>query len=411
MKILIMTDSPFIPTGQAKVGREIAIGLARRGNEVGYIGWFHRSDIFPNLPHNIQFWWTHNNHYGADMLDDVVQKFQPDVVLTIGDFWNIGWITDGNICKTRRMFQWCSYIPVDGEPSNGGLPPGIVRVVEDIDIPVAYTEYAKFAVLKSVKSQETRNKIKTIYHGVDTNVFKPADPADRRKRREQFAMQDKFMFLTVCRNQSRKNIPKLFQAWKKFSELPEFKGKVILWPHMFFNDPMGWRIDDILDELKLRNESIMYYNQVAYSQSELHLTTEEQVAKLYQIADAFVLLSGEGFGLPTFEAMATKLPCILLNHSASGELGADGRAHLINQIYTQTWTGSHLTERPVPEIDATVDAFIKIYRDKQYRDSIAQKGFDFSTHYTWDKVTEDWNTLFLHEEIPFLKPMQLEVIV
>lgn len=411
MRILIMTDSCFLPTGQGRVGQEIAVGLARRGNEVGYIGWFHRVDIFPNLPHNIQFWWTNDNYYGSNILDSVVQQFQPDIVLTIGDFWNIGWIADGNICKTRRYFQWCSYIPVDGEPINGGLPPGIIKIIEDIDLPVAYTEYAKRAVLKSVTDEETRKRIQTIYHGVDTEVFKPIDPKTRRKMREAFGLDDKFMFLTVSRNQSRKNIPKLFQAWKIFSEMPLFKEKVVLWPHMYFDDPMGWRIEDILDEQRLRNSSIMYYKQIAHGKSEMHLLPNDKLANLYQIADAFILLSGEGFGLPTFEAMATKVPCILLNHSASGELGADGRAHLINEIYSQTWTGSHLTERPIPDTQATVSAFIKIFTEKQYRDSIAKKGYEFAVRYTWDKVTEDWNSLFLNYEIPFLKPMRMEVVV
>lgn len=411
MRIIVMTDSPFIPTGQARVGREIAVGLAERGHEVGYVGWFHRPDIFPNLPNNIQFWWTNDGYYGSNILDHAVNQFQPDIVLTIGDFWNLGWITDPNICRTRRYFQWCSYIPVDGEPLNGGLPPGIIKVVEDIDIPVAYTEYAKAAVLKSVKSEETRRRLNVIYHGVDSQTFKPMEPSERRKIRAQYQLEDKFLFLTVCRNQSRKNIPKLFQAWKKFSEMPEFRDKVVFWPHMYFKDPMGWNIDDLIEELGLRNQSIMYYEQVAHAPSELHLLPESELAKLYQIADAFVLLSGEGFGLPTFEAMATKLPCILINHSASGELGADGRAHLIDDIYTQTWTGGHLTERPSPTTDSVVAALAKIYRDKPYRDSIAQKGQEFARQYPWTRIADDWNSLFLNHEIPFLKPMKMEVVV
>lgn len=411
MRILIMTDSPFIHSGQARVGREIAIGLARRGHELGYIGLFHPAEIHPNLPHNILYWWTNNNLYGSDILDTAVSKFQPEVVLTIGDFWNIGWITDLNICRTRRTFQWCSYIPVDGEPYSGGLPPGIIRTVEDIDIPIAYTEYAKRAVLKSCMDEETRGRLQVIYHGVDTNIFKPADPAVRRKARENLGIQDKFIFLTVCRNQNRKNIPKMFQAWKAFSNLPEFKDNVIFWPHMNFNDSMGWHIDDIIDELQIRNESIMYYNQAAYSQHDTHLIQESQLAELYQIADAFVLLSGEGFGLPTFEAMATKLPCILINHSASGELGADGRAHLINDVYYQTWTGRQLTERPSVEINSVVEAYSKIYKDKVYRDITAQRGYDFATKYTWDRVTGEWDNVFRFFEMPFIKPLRMEVVV
>lgn len=411
MRILIMTDSPFIPTGQARVGREIAVKLASHGHEMGYLGLFHRTDIFPNLPHNIQFWWTNDNEYGSNYLDTVVMQFQPEIVLTIGDFWNIGWIADHNICRTRRQFQWCSYIPVDGEPMNGGLPPGIIKAVEDIDIPVAYTEYARRAVLKSVMDEETRLRISTIYHGVDTKVFKPADPAERMRTREKFGLQNKFLFLCVCRNQSRKNIPRLLHAWKKFSELPEFKGKVVLWPHMYFNDPAGWKIDDILKEQGLNNDSIMYYEQIAHGRSHLHMLREAELAQLYQISDAFILPSGEGFGLPTFEAMASRLPCILINHSASAELGADGRAHLINDLYTQTWTGTYLTERPVPTLEAIVEAMGVLFHNKKYRDSLAQKGYDFATQYTWDRVGEDWNSLFLSYEIPFMKPIKLEVVV
>jgi len=406
-----MSDSPFIPTGMGRLGRELAIGLAARGHQIGYIGWYHRADITPNLPHNIHFWWTNDNLYGSNILDRVVEQFQPDILLTIGDFWWLWYITDPNVCRTRKSFQWCSYIPVDGEPICGGLPPGIVKTIEDIDIPVAYTNYAKDAVLKSVSDEETRSRLRTIYHGVDTDMFKPLDPKERRLLRQKFGIQDKFMFLTVSRNQSRKNIPQLIQAWKIFSELPEFKDKVIFWPHMYFNDVMGWNIDELLLVNGLKNQSIMYYDQVAHSSSELHMLPNEELAKLYQVADAFILLSGEGFGMPTFEAMATKLPCILLNHSASAELGADGRAHLVPPAGTLTWTGSHLTERPVPDVMASAAAMIKIFKDKKYRDDVAQKGYEFATQYPWSRIVDEWNMLFLSHEMPFIKPINLEVVV
>ena len=410
MRILFMTDSPCIPTGMGRVGKELAGGLQRRGHEVGYLGWFHHPDIQPTPPQGVKLWTTNNNLYGSDVLDSVVNRFQPDVLLTIGDFWWLWYIADPNVCRTRRWFQWCSYIPVDGEPICGGIPPGIVNVIEDVDLPVAYTNYAREAVLKSCFDQETRNRIEVIYHGVNTEVFKPGDPKERRKIRDGFGIEDKFVFLTVCRNQSRKNIPELFRAWKIFSELPETRGKVILWPHMVFNDPMGWKIDDLLKVLELKNRSIMYYDQVAHTPSELLLIPDEELAKLYQISDAFVLLSGEGFGLPTFEAMASKLPCVLLDHSASAELGAGGRAELVTVGGSLTWTGAHLTQRPVPSVENTVASLLKVFRDREYRNMIAENGYNFARQYTWDRVADEWNGLFLRQEVPFMKPMAMEVI-
>ena len=410
MKILIMTDSPNIPTGMGRVGRELATGLKKRGHEVGYIGWFHHPDIRVQPPEGVHYWHTNNQQYGADVLDGIVSRFQPDILLTIGDFWWLWYIADTNICRTRRQFQWCSYIPVDGEPVNGGLPPGIIKTVEDIDIPVAYTDYAKGAVLKSVFDRETRNRIRTIYHGVDTAIFKPTDPERRRKIREQYGISDKFVFLTVSRNQSRKNIPELFRAWKKFSELPDISGNAVLWPHMYFDDPMGWKIDDLMEVLRLKNQSIMYYEQVAHSGSELFLLTDNELATLYQIADAFILLSGEGFGLPIFEAMASRLPCILLDYAAASELGAEGRAEMVPVGNCFTWTGGHLTQRPLPNIDDVVQAMRNVYGNRGHRTKIAENGYNFAVQYTWDRVLDEWDALFLSQEVPFIKPFEMEVV-
>lgn len=409
MRILIMTDSLFVPTGLGRVGKEIATGLAKKGHQIGYIGWYHRDGIPFNVPTGITYWHTNNNYYGQDVLDAVVLQFQPEVVLTVGDMWWLEYIANPNLCRTRNMFQWCCYIPVDGEPIGGGLPPRLINTVADVDLPVAYTDYAKEAVLKSVQDHETRLRVETIYHGVDTNIFKPLEHAERQKLRDQYGIGDRFLFLTVSRNQSRKNIPEVLRAWKRFSELPETRGKVLLWPHMNFNDPMGWQIDDLMKVIGIKNQSVMFYEQIAHGQSEMHLLPDADLAKLYQIADAFVLISGEGFGLPTIEAMATKLPCVLLDYAASAELGAEHRAELV-PVGDTTWTGLHLTQRPLPTIDSIINSMRKVFLEPVYRREIAHRGYDFAVQFSWEKVINDWHNYFIRQEVPFIKEKELEVV-
>lgn len=411
MRILVMTDSPFIHSGQARVGREIAVGLASRGHEIGYLGWWHDSKIIPNLPHNIQFWWTNNSNYGSDVLDIVVNSFQPEVLLTIGDMWNLHYIIDPKYCRTRKFFQWCSYIPVDGEAYGGGLPPGVADIVKEIDIPVAYTDYACRAILKTVTDQETVDRIHVIYHGVDTGLFKPVDPSERQRIRDEYGVGDKFMFLMVGRNQSRKNLPELFKAWKKFISTPDVSGKVVLWPHTNFYDSMGWNLDDLFKVLNLQGDSIMFFNQVAHGTNETMGIPDHKMASLYQAADAFILLSNEGFGLPTLEAMASRVPCVLLDHAASGELGADGRAALVPKVGFMTWMGRYLTEKPVPDIDKTVESMRRLMFDKPYRTAIAEAGYQFSKNLTWSGISDQWNMLFMRKEIPFLSPVHFQVVV
>ena len=410
MRILFISDSIYIPTGLAKVGRELSMGLAKKGHQIGYINLYHRKDSITHIPPGMICWFTNNNCYGSDVIDSAIIKFRPDILITIGDMWNFAYITDSNICRTRRLFQWCAYISCDGEPFGGGIPPALVPVIEDVDIPIAYTDYAKEMILKSCHDSETRLRLKTIYHGVDASLFKPLDWEERRKLRAAYGIDDKLMFLTVCRNQSRKNIPEMFKAWKIFSAMDEARGNVIFWPHMYFNDPAGWKIGDLLEILKLRNNSIMYYNEVAYAPSEMHLISEIELVKLYQIADVFLLISGEGFGLPTFEAMAANVPCILLDYAASSELGAGGRAELVPVNDSITWTGMHLTQRPIPDSERIVDAMLKLYRNKNLRNDIANKGHEFAVQFTWERICDEWNDLLRGIEIPFLKPLELEMI-
>lgn len=414
MRILVMTDSPFVPSGLGKVGKNIALGLKRHNHDVAYLAWFHHPDIPQERLDGIQVWFTNDSLYGAEILDRIVNRFQPDVLLTVGDLWNLSYIYNGEACKTRRWFQWCSYIAVDGEPLNGGLPPGLVPIVNDIDIPVAYTNYAKKSISKSSNDDETRSRLDVIYHGVDTNLFKPTSHERRMSIRRSYGIRDdQFVFLTVSRNQSRKNIPELFRAWKIFADRPQNKNRAMFWPHMTFTDTAGWNIDHLFDVIGLKqSEEIMFYQSIAKSPHAMLLMPEEELATLYQIADCFILISGEGFGLPTFEAMATGLPCILLDYAASSELGADGRAELVPCPVesTATWTGMYLTQRPTPNPELIADAMQKIIDNRDYRERMAKKGFEFARSFPWQKIQDQWAHKMLKIEVPFAAPMQLQEI-
>lgn len=403
-----MSDSMFTPTGLGRVARAFVLGLMSHGHQVSHIGWFQRIGLSEPIPKGLVYWGTNDVHYGSKVLDDIVRQAAPEIVITIGDLWNVAYIADQNLCRMRRHFQWCHYIPVDGEPIRGGIPKNLMSVLEDIDIPVAYTNYAKNSVLKSSADPELRMRIKVIYHGVDTDVFHPLAWDERKRLREAFGVDDKFMFLTVCRNQSRKNIPEMFLAWREFSRMEETRDKVVWWPHTNFTDRAGWNLRDMIDEFDMKDRTIMYYNEVAFGQSEAMDIPDKELAKLYQIADAFLLVSGEGFGLPIIEAMACRVPCVILDCAAGAELGSNGRAALIPPGNCSV-TGMYFTQRFIPRTEDISDAMLKIYRDKSYRDETAQKGYEFAVNHKWEKVISEWNHLIFRQEIPFIQPIEMEV--
>ena len=69
-----------------------------------------------------------------------------------------------------------------------------------------------------------------------------------------------------------------------------------------------------------------------------------------------------------------------------------------------------MTQRPIPDIDKVLASMKKVIKDKNYRESIAQKGYDFATEYTWERIVNEWSVYFTKKEIPFLSPMEMEVI-
>jgi len=298
-------------------------------------------------------------------------------------------------CQTRSIFRWVGYVPVDGAARHGGVPNTWERLLLDMDRVVAYTEYGREVILKSLPT--LKDRIQVISHGVDLDMYHP-EPSDRvlQWRRESGIADSQVVFLMVARNQFRKNIPEFCKAWTKFKEggrAPQAR----FWPHMAFRDSMGWDLFEIFDIYGMIPD-LLYYDGVANSESNVFLADERMLARTYAMCDVFVLLSGEGFGLPTLEAMACGKPVIVLDHSANTEL-AKGRG-LLTKV-AEYMTGGHSTERPYPNLDSVANALNKLYRDPQLRRELGSKGLEFSQTRTWALVCGQWDRLLKEIEDPF----------
>lgn len=415
-----MTDNCNIPTGMGKVGREIALGLQKRGHLIEYLGWFTPPWMENKMPFKI--YQTRNQYYGSDVFDDVIMQSRPDYVITVGDEWMVNYIADRQRCKTRAAFQYIHYIPVDGAAYGEKLPPTWIESFKDADVKVAYTEYGKRVILNSVP--ELADEIKVIPHGVDANIFKPLPKAEIDNLRRNIGLDTikangevskKICYLMVARNQFRKNIPEIAKAWKRFKADGKHE-KAVFFPHMNFQDGMGWNLDEIFDIMDIRS-SLMFFDKIAHGQTNLKLMPEEDLNKLYNVADVFILLSGEGVGLPTLEAMACGKPVIVLDHSANTEL-AQGRGELVkvgNYI-----TGKYGTERPYPDEESLVSAMDRLYKDVNLRQRYGQAGHDFihsgcpgqyhGKALTWANACDQWDEIIKELDSPLSKPVKLKEI-
>ena len=399
-KIMIMTDSPLISTGMSRVGREIALGLQRYGHHIVYLGWFSSPSLDNKMP--FKLYRTNNMYYGQDAFDSVFLQEQPEIVLTIGDEWMVNYLNNPQYCSSRQFLKWIMYCPVDGASWNGGIPSTWYDTLRSADYLIAYTEYGRRKILHSLP--ELFGQVRVIYHGVDTDVFRPLDKNLIEQKRAEWGLKDKIVFLMVSRNQGRKNIPEFCKAWKKF-KLQRGHENCKFWPHMNFSDAMGWNLKEIFTIYDMWKD-ITYFPDIADGSNNLATLPEDVLNLLYNVCDVHCLISGEGFGLPTFEAMACKKPVINLNHSANTEI-TEGRGELVK--VKDYITGHHSTERPLPDIDDLVDKMHKLAINPELRQQYGEKGYKFAQKYTWRNVCKEWNELIKEIENPLMKPNFVKV--
>lgn len=384
IKVLIVTDSPQIQTGQGIVHREIGQGLYNLGYDVISLGWGKGKSLDLSMPWKIYSPESTKDYYGKNMFDAIISTERPDIVLTIGDTWAHSHIVKS---RYRGLFQWVGYVAIDGVAFDGGIPETWKNVINDMDKIVAYTNYGRDAIGKSLPIE--KDNIELIYHGIDlTKFYTKTDVEKTALRKKAGIPEDAIVYLFVARNQFRKNVPEVFKAWSKFTANGKHPN-AMLFPHMVFNDPMGWNLFEVIDTCNIKS-SVMYLTEFANSGSNIDVISYEQLNVLYNACDICLLMSGEGFGLPLFEAMACSKPIITINHSACQEL-VKSRGELVDVL--TTITGVHTTERPIFSTDSLVEKLDLLYNNTELRTKYGKLGNEYVQNYTWEKMSLQWDKL------------------
>jgi len=406
MKVLVMTENPCTHTGMAKVGGAVATCIKNAGHEVVYLCCGSKEIVQKDWPFKLIP--SEGDAWCKDIFDNVIYGERPDVVLTIGDPWFFEHLADPRACRSRMLFQWVGYTAVDGEKIGGGLPTFWNHIINAMDRVIAYTNFGRDALLKSFP--DLKDKISVIYHGVNEKDFYPQSKEEKDAFRAKHNLGDKFIFLVVARNQGRKNWPELFKAWKIIQEEAMCPG-AMFWPHTYFYDPAGHNIDDLLATFKLgESSSIAFFSQIARGDSFLNLTPVKELNNLYNAANVLVSIGGEGFGLPVIEAMATKTPCILLNHSATGELAGKNDERAITVEPSHYLTGKYLTERPIPDPKELARIMQMVCNTPEQSERVVEKAYEFALENTWERVGEKWKGFFDVLENPTKYPIILEEV-
>ncbi len=346
--ILLVSDSPSLDTGFGRVAREIGTTLVASGQyNVACIGCYAKANdhVIPFQVFPVYIGSGKPGEHGEHIYDEVVTKFKPDLVITIGEVWSVAYIAN-----RARKHKLIAYLPIDGHPVN----PRWHGTLAKFDQVILFGPFG----IKGVQAMDSTLPLDAIPHGVDLEIFTPASDEERVTCKKMLT-HGKFDFVVGCvaRNTTRKRLDRLVKAFGSFvlpwttcracglvthriegteiaacgnchsDQLDHGKGKpdAYLYLHCIARDRMGFDLTVIANQHGLSGRVGM-----PVSMEEGIGCSDGVLANVYKGMDVFCLpTGGEGFGLPILEAMAAGLPCLVTNYSGHVDF-AGGAAELID---------------------------------------------------------------------------------
>lgn len=227
--------------------------------------------------------------------------------------------------EKRNVFKSIMYFPVDSEPRLQD-----VKVLDYFDEAITYTEYAKSVIYPFIPLTKIP-KIKVIPHGCNTTDFYPLLPEEKAlAKKDIFGSEDVFVFGTVNRNSSRKDLGSLVLGFAMFKQTTDCNA--VLYLHCNPVDPMGLNLYRLFERLGLN------LNKDVFLPKDFNENKGFEVSDLNRIYNSFdyfiTTTTAEGWGLTVTEAMATKTPVICPKHTSLTEITDNGN-NTLNFMFSQ----------------------------------------------------------------------------
>lgn len=264
-----------------------------------------------------------------------------DAILVLGDYGSIRYgITrmDQAVTEAMRRMPVFHYVPIEGI----GLPPGWRDLWEIVE-PVAMTEFGADQIEGVIGRRPA-----IVYHGVDTNVFRPIRPdrpykledgtflrSKRDARRTFGGNPDHVWVLRTDRNMPRKRFPSMLRI---MAPLLKDDPNLRLVLHCRTLDEGG----NLADEVSKYSTAVQRGILMTGFHDRGQALPREALAALYNAADIYLSTGAEGFGLTVAEAIACGTPAVALDYSSLPEVvGPAGSlirpSGLIDNEYDHFW--------------------------------------------------------------------------
>ena len=320
----------------------------------------------------------------------------PERALVIGD---VGSLKLSPIFDfTPLNFPIWHYVPIEGV----GLPPRWRNLWTDGNLrPIACSEFGASQIESLALPRPPM-----VYHGVDTEAFwevSASRPITLRTKGPQgqpgltilktkndckrfFGIDpDMTVLFRADRNMPRKNYPSLFRA---VAPVLHRNPKVMLVYHCRTLDQGG----DLEDERSKYIPAVRDRMVSTGLHDNYNGVKVELLNALYNMADIYVSVSAEGFGLTIAEALQCGVPAVAMSYSSVPEVVGEAGvcvplAELTDNIYSHFWARVNETE--------FANAVQKLVDSKGLRRALGGAGpIHVGTHFNWAKSTQQMYDLF-----------------
>jgi len=407
IKILGWFDCPQGSTGFSQVSKNVLKHLYATGNYeidvvgVNYDGSPYDIKKYPYKIYPAVMPLSSNERlrmdvYGYQRLALLAGSGNYDLIFIINDLFIIRAIypqlleIQKKLPKEKR-FEIICYFPIDCVPKKEW----VTDVVAKCNFPVVYTQYGKKEILKHDPSL---TDLKVIYHGVEKSDFFPYPKEDAPKlKREMFGPDhcNKFVALSVARNQPRKDLHKLFASFKIFHDK---------YPNSFlFMLAQAQDVGGDLIEIA-KGYGLTWDKEWACPQPGSYGSNQgysiEIVNKIYNASDVVVSSSlGEGWNLCISEAMATMKPLIVPRNTSMIEIIGENEErgwHVKSGATLNDWIclgpGDNSNIRPTIDVYDMANKLEYIYTHPDEARAKVERAY--SEVWTWDVIFNNWRPLF-----------------